>query len=59
MVDLYPIVSSRDLNDNMIDLDKLLGVAGPIIFVDVPGVELFWPDNLPKRWCHNAETASP
>jgi ABC-type phosphate transport system auxiliary subunit len=32
----------------MIHLDKLLRVVGLIILVDVPGLELFWPDNLPE-----------
>jgi hypothetical protein len=45
---LYPIVSSCGLNDSMIHLDKLLRVVGLIILVDVPGLELFWPDNLPE-----------
>jgi hypothetical protein len=32
----------------MIDLDELLKIAGAIILVDVSGIELFWPDNLPE-----------
>jgi ABC-type phosphate transport system auxiliary subunit len=32
----------------MIDLDELLKIVGAIILVDVSGIELFWPDNLPK-----------
>jgi hypothetical protein len=30
----------------MIDLNELFGVAGAIIFVDVPVLELFWPHDL-------------
>jgi hypothetical protein len=32
----------------MVNLDELLRIAGAIILVDVPGLELFWPYNLPK-----------
>jgi hypothetical protein len=32
----------------MVDLDELLRIVGAIILVDVPGHELFWPDNLPE-----------
>jgi hypothetical protein len=32
----------------MIDLDELLRIAGPVILVDVPGLEFLWPDNLPE-----------
>jgi hypothetical protein len=32
----------------MVDLDELLGIAGTIILVDVSGLELLWPDNLPE-----------
>jgi hypothetical protein len=34
----------------MIDLDELLGIAGPVILVDVSYLELFWPDNLSEQW---------
>jgi hypothetical protein len=34
----------------MVDLDELLRIAGPIILVDVFGLELLCPDNLPERW---------
>jgi hypothetical protein len=32
----------------MVDLDELLGIVGAIILVDVSGLELLWPDNLPE-----------
>jgi hypothetical protein len=32
----------------MVNLDELLGIAGAIILVDMPGLEFIWPDNLPK-----------
>jgi hypothetical protein len=32
----------------MVDLDEVLEIAGAIILVDVSGVALFWPDNLPE-----------
>jgi hypothetical protein len=35
----------------MIDLDELLGITGPIIFVDVPDLEYLWPLDLPTRDC--------
>jgi hypothetical protein len=42
------IVSSYGLDDSMVELDQLLRIAGAIILVDVLGLELFWPDNLPE-----------
>jgi hypothetical protein len=41
----------------MIELDELLGVAGPVILVDVPDLEFLWPDNLPERWSQSTEIA--
>jgi hypothetical protein len=32
----------------MVDLDELLRIAGAIILVDVSGLKLFWPENLPE-----------
>jgi hypothetical protein len=32
----------------MVDLDEFLRIVGAIILVDVPGLDLFWPDNLPE-----------
>jgi hypothetical protein len=32
----------------MVDLDEFLGIAGAIILIDVSGLELIWPDNLPE-----------
>jgi hypothetical protein len=32
----------------MVDLDEFLGIVGAIILVDVSGLELIWPDNLPE-----------
>jgi hypothetical protein len=56
---LYAIVSSYGLNDGMIDLDELLGIAGPIILIDVPDLEFLWPDNLLERWSQSTETTPP
>jgi hypothetical protein len=43
----------------MVDLDELLGIAGAIILVDVPGLEFIYPDNLPERWSQSTKTAPP
>jgi hypothetical protein len=43
----------------MIQPDELLGIVGPFILVDVSGLELLWPDNLPERWSQSIETAPP
>jgi hypothetical protein len=32
----------------MVDLDEFLGIVGAIILIDVSGLELIWPDNLPE-----------
>jgi hypothetical protein len=32
----------------MVDLDEFLRIVGAIILVDVSGLELIWPDNLPE-----------
>jgi hypothetical protein len=32
----------------MIDLDELIGIAGPIILVEVPSLEFIWLENLPE-----------
>jgi hypothetical protein len=50
IVGLYSIVSSCGLNDCVIDLDELFGIAGYIIFVDVPNLKLLWLDDL-SEWC--------
>jgi hypothetical protein len=43
----------------MIDLDELLRIAEPVIFVNVPGLELFWRDNMPERCSQSTETTLP
>jgi ABC-type phosphate transport system auxiliary subunit len=43
----------------VIDLDELFRVAGSIIFVNVPGLEFLWPDNLLEWWSQSMETAPP
>jgi hypothetical protein len=40
LISIYPIVSSCGLDDCMIELDELFGIAGLIILIDVPGLEL-------------------
>jgi hypothetical protein len=42
------VASSYSLDDRMIDLDELLGIAKAIILVDVSDLELFWLDNLTR-----------
>jgi hypothetical protein len=34
--------TNNGLNDCLIDLDEFLGIAGPIILVNVLGLELVW-----------------
>jgi hypothetical protein len=43
----------------MIDLDELLRITGPIILVDVPGLEFIWLDNLPEQWSQSTEIDLP
>jgi hypothetical protein len=43
----------------MIDLDELLGIARPIIFVVVLGLEFLWLDNLLERWSQSTDTTTP
>jgi hypothetical protein len=40
IVGLYPIVTSGGLNDSIIDLDKFFWIAGAIIPVNMPELEL-------------------
>jgi hypothetical protein len=56
---LYSIVSLCGLDDSMVGLDELLGVAGAIILVDMPDLEFIWPDNLLEQWIQSTETAPP
>jgi hypothetical protein len=49
IVGLYPIISSRGLNDIMIDLDEFFWIAGDVILVNMPGLKLLWPDDLLER----------
>jgi hypothetical protein len=39
------------LNDRVVDLDELFGVARSIIPVDWPRLELVWSGNLPELRC--------
>jgi hypothetical protein len=32
----------------MVALDEFLRIVGAIILIDVSGLELIWPDNLPE-----------
>jgi hypothetical protein len=43
----------------MIDLDELLGIARPVILVDVPGLKFLCLDNVPEQWSQSAETTPP
>jgi hypothetical protein len=43
----------------MIDLDKLFGIARPVILVNVFGLEFVWPDNLLEQWSQSIEIAPP
>jgi hypothetical protein len=49
IIGLYPIISFCGLNDRVVDLDEFLWVAGDVIFVNVPNLELFWPNDLPEQ----------
>jgi hypothetical protein len=44
----HPIISSRGLDDYVIDLEESFGIFGAMIYVDVPGLEVFWPHDLPE-----------
>jgi hypothetical protein len=50
IVGLHLIISSCGLDDCLIDLDEFFRIAGPIIIVNVPSLELVWPYDIPK-WC--------
>jgi hypothetical protein len=43
----------------MIDLDELFGIAGSVVFVDVPSLEFFWPDDLTERCSQIMKTVPP
>jgi hypothetical protein len=43
----------------MIDLDELLGIAGPIILVDVSGLEFLWLDNCLSDGARAQKLPSP
>jgi hypothetical protein len=59
IVSFYPIISSYGLDEYLIDLDELLWISRPIIFVNVPGLELIRPSDVPE-WCRQSmETAPP
>jgi hypothetical protein len=51
IVGFYPIISSCGLYDCFIDLDEFFGIVGPIILVNVPGLELVWPFEIPEWGC--------
>jgi hypothetical protein len=43
----------------MVDMDELFGIAGLVILVDVPGLKLLGPDDLPQWWSQSTKTAPP
>jgi predicted component of type VI protein secretion system len=43
----------------MRDLNKFFWLAGAIILVDVPGLELVWTNDLLERLGQSTETAPP
>jgi hypothetical protein len=59
IVGLYPIICSCGLDDSMVDLYELIGIAEAIILVDVPGLKFICPDNLPERWSKSTKPALP
>jgi hypothetical protein len=48
IIGLYSIVSSSGLNDRMIDLVKFFWIVEAIILVNMPRLELVWPNDLPE-----------
>jgi hypothetical protein len=46
IVGLYPNISPYGFIDCVVDLDELLWVAGAVIFVDAPKLELVRPSDL-------------
>jgi hypothetical protein len=42
------IVSPCGLNDHVVDLDELFWIAGVVILVNMPGLELVWPNDRPE-----------
>jgi hypothetical protein len=45
-VGLYPIISSDNFYDDLINLNKFFRIAGAIILINVTCLELGWPPNL-------------
>jgi hypothetical protein len=43
----------------MIDLDELIGIAGPVILVEVPSLKFIWLENLPEWWSQSTEITLP
>jgi hypothetical protein len=59
IIGLYQIISSRGLNNCVVDLNELFWIAEVIIFVNMSSLEHLWPDDLPEQCNHNTETAPP
>jgi hypothetical protein len=51
IVDLHPIITSCGFYVCLINMDKFFGIAEPIILIDVPGLELIWPSDIPECGC--------
>jgi hypothetical protein len=45
--EMQTIITSNNLNDDVVDLDELFWVAEVVIFVNRSWLELVGPDNLP------------
>jgi hypothetical protein len=51
------MITSYNLNDYVVCLDERFRIAGRIIFIDRPRLELVRADNLPKLGCQSVEHA--
>jgi hypothetical protein len=57
-VGLYPIISIGSFYDGLIKLNKLFGIAGVVILINVACLELGWPPDLPEWSRQSAEPTS-
>jgi hypothetical protein len=47
-VGLYPIISTDNFYDGMINLNKFFRIAGAVILINVACLELGWPPDHPE-----------
>jgi hypothetical protein len=58
-VGLYPIISTGNFNNGLINLNKLFRIVGVVILINVACLELGWPPDLPEWPRQSAEHTSP